>query len=144
MLFVLNTDKTKGICTCPEAARVDAFKEQENRNYDAGQLLSSSQRNTALNKPDLQALSTSKNKEKRTYLAGRFFYNGWRDKCLDEPVSLDASTSNNSSAVSTELLVPDTFVTRKYLRRCVKRNDDLHCKEINELRYEKEALKATI
>ena len=35
-------------------------------------------------------------------------------------------------------------MSRAYLRRCVKKNDEMHRKEIGELRYENQILKATV
>ena len=111
---MLDTSKTEGYFVSPDAVWVDTFKEQEKRKYHAGDFFSSGQRNTTLNESASQDASPLKNKEKRRYIVGQLFYNGWRDEALNEPALLDASTSNDSSIVNVELLVSDTFVTRKY------------------------------
>ena len=93
---------------------------------------------------DLTKDARAQEKGKRKYHTGQVFYDGSRDPSLNEPASLDTATSNDSSTYSAELLIPDTHVTLTYLKRCVKNNDEYHCKVIAELRYENEVLKATV
>ena len=102
----------------PEAAKSDAFREQERKR-------ARKRRNADM---ECQLFSDQ------------------RDESLNDPAPLDASSSSSSNATSTSILSvkSDTLVTRAYLRRVVEKNTQFHKLEIDALRYENEILKATV